>query len=73
MKILKIDFQNFLYRESTVADLVVPVPVRSGSVSKIIGRHLKLSADIYKSNSVSFELHNCRPAVTKLKTELNLS
>ena len=45
---------------STVADLVVPVPVRSGSVPKIIGRYLKLSTDTYKSNSVSFEPQNCR-------------
>ena len=28
------------YQECTVADLVVSVPARSGSVSKIIGRHL---------------------------------
>ena len=48
------------YQECTMADLVVPVPARSGSVPKIIGRHSKLSANIYKSNSVSFELHNCR-------------
>ena len=34
---------------STVADLVVPVSVRSGSFSKtiIVNWHLKLSADIY--------------------------
>ena len=48
------------YQECTMADLVVPVPAGSGSVPKIIGRHSKLSANIYKSNSVSFELHSCR-------------
>ena len=53
----------------TVADLVVPVPVRSGSIPELIGRHLKLSADTYKSDSVSFELHNCRPIVINVNRQ----
>ena len=50
---------------STVVDLVVPVPVSSGSVSKTIAHHKKLSPDSCKSNSASFEVHNCRPKAQK--------
>ena len=49
-----------------VVDLVVLIPVRTGSVPKTIGRYLSMSADTlamltdsYKSSSVSFELYNC--------------
>ena len=56
-----------------MADLVVPVPVRSVSVPKIIGRHLKLPADNYKYNSVSFELHNCRSIVITIGRHLKPS
>ena len=69
--------RNLFYLNITVADFVLLVLVGSSSLPKLltgtykcwstfktIGRHLELSADSYKSNSVSFELHNCQPIVT---------
>ena len=45
-------------RYTTVADLVVPNLVRSGSAPKT-----ELSADSYISHSICFQLLNCRPIV----------
>ena len=75
--------RNLFYLNITVADFVLLVLVGSSSLPKLltgtykcwstfktIGRHLELSADSYKSSSVSFELHNCRPIVTTVSQHL---
>ena len=66
-----------------VTDSVVPTPVRSGSIPKTIDQHLQLSTDtwpklmspippVLRFIIADGDNYNCRPTVTKPKTELDL-